>query len=626
MKLHIQRHFPTVTEPLTAVRWAPLDSAAILSFSHNTIVIVVRNQFLTPALCKCVTFDRVVDVQFLPFAGNCLAVLTDSAVHVVDWLEAKEKIAAEEDKALMKVSGVEQMYMCGLHINERTIKMGEYNHLLMVSKARISLLDVSLEENASLKQVYSMPLVTDELNENLLSYFDIYYGLLYTLESNTGKLKIYQYKHNQGAHSFEEFYTKPIELDGKATGLSAIMEGFGRLGSNIRVVVADTQGVKFCRVSTSKALPRVDEKILNLEIFRPKTNTEIIITDIAAPALPTQKLNVVASEPVSISEASSFGMPPGLGSQVTEKPDADHELISVKLADIFAFNSETANPPLFQESLPLVEEKSNPVEEDKAPTVTGSKDASINEKLAELMNFGNDDIPSLNPPSIPRPHRGEYAKNPKGMVANEKRVDKEEIRAMIKETMEEVVRRQIGGTILPAMENSFKRAMSEIRSETTEDAVKFLKQRELEYAKMDSICSLYEMNMQKLTKQHKEYTEMVIKILKDNAKSQVAKTPAPVPMPTPVPVLASEEIPVIPTISSEPISALFLPEILDAPEGKSMIKEGIWNYPRAPEVHNPYQIKPPYSNPTPSYEQPYNYYQPAPFEPPETSQVFQAVA
>lgn len=644
MKLHIQKHFPTLTEPLTAVRWAPLDSAAVLSFSHSRIVIAIRNQFLAPVLCKCIAFDRVVDAQFLPFAGNRLAVLTDSAVHVVDWLEAREKAAAEEGKALMKVSGVEQMHMCGLHINERTIKMGEYNHLLMVSKASISLFDISLEEDVSLKQIYSMPLATDELNENLLVYFDIYYGLLYTLESNTGKLKIYQCKHNQGAHSFEEFYTKLIELNGKATGLSAIMEGFGRLGSNIRVVVADAQGVKFCRVSTSKVLPRVDEKILNLEVFRPKTNTETAIADAAAPSLPAPKLNATVSEPVNIPEAPGFGVPPGLGPMLVERPSADHELISVKPADIFAFDSEAANPPLFQESLPLVEEKLKPAKEYEPPIVP-SEDKSINERLAELMSFGNDDIP---PPSrskdtaVLRQQRNEeHAEDIKEMVGREEKVDKEEIRTIIKETMEEVVRRQIGGTILPAMENSFKRAMSEIRGETTEDAVKFLKQRELEYAKMDSICSLYEMNMQKLTKQHKEYTEMVVKVLKENAKPPVVKAPAPTPAPVSIPVSvpisipasvpvsvpmsvpASEEIPVIPTIPSEPISALFVP---DALEEKSVVKEGIWSYPPAPELHSPYQPRPAYSKPTPSYDQPYNYYQSTSFEPPEPPQVVQPVS
>lgn len=595
MTMSIQKHFPNVVEAPNAVRWSALDMAAVLAFSSNAVIIAIRGHgSVAPVFCKCLLFEHIVDVQFLPFAGNYLALLTeDATVHIIDWQAVHAQITANEDKATLQVNdGIDQIHVCGLYINERTIKMGEYNHLLMISKTNLTLLDVSLDDKISLKEINSISLATSEDNESLLTHFDICYGLLYILEANTGKLSIYQYKPN--THSFEEFYMKIIELTGKATGLSAVMEGFGRLGSNIRIIVADTQGVKFCRVSVNKVLPRVDEKILNLEVFRPKVNAEIPAPDLAVPSASVPKASEEKSIPQGI---PNFGMPPGL--LTGPRP----ELISLKVADIFSFDSELAdNPSPFQESLPIVEERVRvPTEEEKQiPPVV--KDEEINEKLARLMSFGKDDIDSedktdiLESNVLPQERREEIIIQPK--VVEEQKIDVEEIKSVIRNSMMDVVKNQVGAMIIPAMENSLKKIMTEIRADATEDATKFLKQRELEYAKMDSICSLYEINMQKIAGQQKEYTNMVLKILKD--KQRVTKAPE-----------VRETIPVIPTIQSEPIRSLFIPEISEASEGKSVIKEGIWSYTSTPEVRNPYQMNQPrgYGSQSATFEQPYTYYE-----------------
>jgi len=562
-----------VTEPLNVVRWSPLDSAAVLAFSSNSIIIAIRVQGSTaPIFCKHLTFDYIIDVQFLPFAGNYLALLTkDSMVYIIDWQVVDGKITTNEDKAQFKVnSNIDQIHVCGLHINERTIKMGEYNHLLMISKGSLSLLDVSLEDTILLKEIYTMPLIADE---SLTVYFDIYYGLLYILEVNTGKLSVYQYKHNQNTHSFEEFYTKVVELNGNATSVSAVMEGFGRLGSNIRIIVADTQGVKLCRVNVNKVLSRVDEKILNLEVFRPKTNS---IPE-PVPNIPAPKFEPIVTESTA-REIANVGLPPGL----LHNPRPEFQ--SIKVDDLFAPNNElTEDPSIFQEPsiLPLMEEekvKSN-IEEVKELTVP-IKDESINEKLAALMSFGKE-IDSEDKLEAPFPLTQEET------IPEQPKVNIEELKETIADCLRSVIDKQIIEKIIPKMESTLRKVIAETKLNATEDTVKFLKQRELEYAKMESMCTLYEINVQKLIRQQQEYTNTVLRILKDN-KPQVTQ---------------DEKIPVIPTVA-EHISPLFIPETTSKP----MMKEGMWSY------ITPSQSYKPMTTMT-SYER---YYQPPPnpFEPP----------
>ena len=56
----------------------------------------------------------------------------------------------------------------------------------------------------------------------------------------------------------------------------------------------------------------------------------------------------------------------------------------------------------------------------------------------------------------------------------------------------------------------------------TTDIVKFSKQFELQSAKIDSMCSLYDMNMDAMLKKHTEYTELVLKIIKENQELKAA--------------------------------------------------------------------------------------------------------
>ena len=167
--------------------------------------------------------------------------------------------------------------MCGLHINERLVKLGEYHHLLVINRADIRLLDLSISDkilitDISKKQIDSiLPMSGNERTERI-TYFDTYYGLLYVMKAENGELMIFHYRHREEppnffsggktsySHSVEEIYKGTMKLSGKATGISGLLERNSYLETVLRVVVVDSEGVKFASVLVKKIFERMEEK------------------------------------------------------------------------------------------------------------------------------------------------------------------------------------------------------------------------------------------------------------------------------------------------------------------------------------------------------------------------------
>jgi len=334
-----------------AIRWSPLDSMALLFFSKTEIFIMIRSEgnMRTPAFCKLLKIaDYIVDCQFLPFAGNYLAILTESdhMVHIVDWQNCGTiVIKGPFDKAEF---GVEKksdfMHMAGLHINERSIKMGEYNQIITVSPSNIGLLDILVNDKIAITEHAKLPLALaagENVNE-ILSYFDIYYSLLYVLYPESGKLFIYQYTHKPIGlaltHLIKELHSAVIQITGKATSLLGVMEGPTRTGTNIRIITSDNEGIKFTRITMERMLPRVDEKILNLEVFRPKSN----VPESIAAYNPVQE--IVQSAPQIMPQTqiqNTIVPPPGLMPMRDAMQIAEPEQVKTDINALFAPVSST---------------------------------------------------------------------------------------------------------------------------------------------------------------------------------------------------------------------------------------------------------------------------------------------
>ena len=123
MTLNIGKQFPNINEIPNAVRWSPLDMNTLLAFSSNQIIIALRgNVYFSPIFSKQITFKGIVDAEFLPFAGDYLAILSenDGMIHIIDWAGVNLVVQPKDDNAQYKAkSGTDQLFMCGLHINER---------------------------------------------------------------------------------------------------------------------------------------------------------------------------------------------------------------------------------------------------------------------------------------------------------------------------------------------------------------------------------------------------------------------------------------------------------------------------------------------------------------------------
>jgi hypothetical protein len=94
--------------------------------------------------------------------------------------------------------------------------------------------------------------------------------------------------------------------------------------------------------------------------------------------------------------------------------------------------------------------------------------------------------------------------------------NEEVLKSKLSKDVSDAVKEELKDTIIPLMETFFKKILGEIDKETNLAIVKFSKEYELQSAKIDSMCLLYEMNMDNIMKQHAKYTEMVTDLIKQN--------------------------------------------------------------------------------------------------------------
>ena len=124
---------------------------------------------------------------------------------------------------------------------------------------------------------------------------------------------------------------------------------------------------------------------------------------------------------------------------------------------------------------------------------------------------------------------------------NQPQIDEEALKRIVDKTVSECVKEEFKSVIIPSIENSFKKIMTDIDSKTSGGIVKFSKELEYQSAEIDSICSIYEMNMKTIMKEHNKYTEMISNAIKPKSNYE---TPKPLNISAANP--NQESIPIIP--------------------------------------------------------------------------------
>ena len=409
MFLDMKKFFPKFKEPPKAIRWPALDSSAILAFSRTDVVVAVRGQsHLTPLFRKWFTFKDIVDVEFVPFAEKCVAILTkeENEVYIIDWKNANSHIHMEDIKARYKsATKCDKVYFYG------SDKHKDDCNMLLMDKHFGILVKVKLGKGIELKEINKIS--TEGIQP--LMYLNIFYGLLFLLYPDTGILYVYKY-----STELNLLCKKRLKPTKSAKLFTATIEGNEIM--TIKVFLVDMEGTKTYRFTSDKIPLCISKKPIEVEEHYFKRNLEL------------------------------FDTQPNL--------DKKEELLSDN-----QFEGEVSSK-----------------NEGHVKTV------GTNLRMLEKSN-------------------------------------EEILKLKLSKDVSDAVKEELKETVLPLMENSFKKILAEIDQETNPAIVKFSKEYELQSAKIDSMCLLYEMNMDNIMKQHTKYTEIVTDLIKQNNKVKQEYTP-----------------------------------------------------------------------------------------------------
>ncbi len=403
------------------------------------------------------------------------------------------------------------VYACGLQVNERSVKTGEYNNLILVSKDKISLLDVILGDRLTIAEIAKASTAGEKKRSGpIVPYFDLYCGLLYVLWGETGDLAIFEYKHcmeglvgpeesrQRYTHDVALIYEGTLALRGQGVSISGLVEGCDRNGTRIRVIVSDSEGIKFAKVTVKQSFPRVDDRTLGITT-RPRIPSieEPTVPENAAKASPANVADPLAALGISKEAPASVPAPTQV---LTAEPQQKQEPASLPAND---------NEEDYEDLKEAVEESKTEVKLEELMGMTLAPAVAVapteesrppieapNDVFAKLMGMAELPVqapvsapePAFHPaqayfelkqPPVPEPIQ-ELARRPEPMAqaqtsepreivstcevgvgseqppAEPESVDPETLRAAVKETVSEGIHSQFERAVIPAIESAFK--------------------------------------------------------------------------------------------------------------------------------------------------------------------------
>lgn len=150
--------------------------------------------------------------------------------------------------------------MCGRQYNGRLDMMiiKDNNHLLVVQKNETKLLNIAIKENLTANELSKIKF---DGSANLISYFDSFYGMLYVVHPKNGNLMIFinrskkaeNFEQNgEYIHTVEYFYQEQLKFVGEINGISATIEGFDDYQTRLRIIISDSEGIKFGKLWINK--------------------------------------------------------------------------------------------------------------------------------------------------------------------------------------------------------------------------------------------------------------------------------------------------------------------------------------------------------------------------------------
>eukprot|EP00826_Nyctotherus_ovalis_P044585 TRINITY_DN4822_c0_g8_i2.p1 TRINITY_DN4822_c0_g8~~TRINITY_DN4822_c0_g8_i2.p1 ORF type:complete len:544 (-),score=110.43 TRINITY_DN4822_c0_g8_i2:409-2040(-) len=420
-----------------AVRWSALDPSSILAFSRSDVIITVRNK--NNFTRKWITFNDIADAEFVPFSKKYIAILTkgENELCVINWQSVKHSVLPEDIKGRYKCgTAYNKMYFCGSNNNKNKVDC----NLLLISKHFGVLVKMSLGKKVEFEEPSKFSIIAESTRNDPLFYFDIHYGLLFVLLTDTDLLSVYKYNHN-GSSIMDLLCNQRLKLNGVPTKFNVVVENADV--DSIKLFMIDSEGVKSYCFTTNKIAPCVEKRESGSEGDSVRNaESQEIVQD-------------------SLEQQADL-----LGSPAYQHP-----------------TSEEIKKPIAS---------SSPKELGEAVDLKGS----VMPKSAKTKEVGTD--PQLEP---------------------DLRNNSEALKQVLKKDVAELVKEEVKNTIIPLMENSFKKILADMDKETNSAIVKFSKEYELQSVKMDSMCLLYEMNMESIMKQHTKYTEMVKSLIRSKSQS-----------------------------------------------------------------------------------------------------------
>jgi hypothetical protein len=378
-----------------------------------------------------------------------------------------------------------RVYTCGLHINERKIKLGEFHHLLVINQADIKLLDIGISDKIIITDITKKPVEFAEAKSKAhdITYFDIHYGLLYKIKPDTGEVSIHHYKHRRDplsiddkitySHYVECLYRGQVKIFGTARGIAGTVEGYDKNVTRVRIIVSDDEGIKFCKLEIKQLFSSVqDETMFNImqrkELVAPVSAVpEAKPEPTPAPIMPplpfdpafiqkSQPINTLFSvqpeSPVVNEQAKEESSSEDYedSEEKEEKEDKEAKVVNEEAEVVERatrvkpdMKMEAMNDPLKVTSSELAKQ---------SPKKTTQEHEHLK---ANVKPFVPKSISSLKKPAEAKPE-GVIASDKPKVKKEKKGINYEALQNTIRDEVTQDIRNQFSSTIMPMVEESFK--------------------------------------------------------------------------------------------------------------------------------------------------------------------------
>jgi len=154
------------------------------------------------------------------------------------------------DKTIIK------LFPTGAYTNEAGITIGNADNLITINKETISLWGLALRQSLSYTEIDSK-----DIEDNIVTDFDFFNGILYCLGKRTGHLQIFKTIRNivpaalfdirnQYKHSLEEIYNGRITIEAEVISINCFIKN--KAANIIELIVVENNGISVYKVGMLK--------------------------------------------------------------------------------------------------------------------------------------------------------------------------------------------------------------------------------------------------------------------------------------------------------------------------------------------------------------------------------------